>query len=75
MTYNHNSLLEDVKMIDGFVVRLESKSPLESTATWDEVAPKYNGTVLTCTTYTSHCSEEFNQTTILVVQGILYMSV
>ena len=69
--YTNISSLEDVKMIGDFVVRLESNSPLVSTVTLDEVDSKYNGTVLSCMTYTSQGYEEFTQTTILVVKGIL----
>ena len=64
---NSNSLQDG--MICDFVVRLESKNPLVSTVTLDEVDPKHNGTVLTCMTYTSQGSEEFTQTTILIVKG------
>ena len=62
------SSLEDVKMIGDFVVRLESKNPLVSTATLDEVDTKHNGTVLTCMTLVMG-SEEFTQTTIVIVKG------
>ena len=68
VTYNDESSLEDVKMIGDFVVRLESKNPLVSTATLDEVDSKHNGTGLICRTVTSQGSEEFTQTTILIVK-------
>ena len=70
--YNNMSLIEDVKMIGDFVVRLESKNPLVSTATLDEVDTKHNGTVLTCMTLAMG-SEEFTQTTILNVKGKCYL--
>ena len=42
------SRLDDVGLIGDFVIRLESKGPLLSTATLDDVDPKHNGSVLTC---------------------------
>ena len=71
MVYTNTSSLEDVKMIGDFVVRLESKNPLVSTVTFDEVDAKHDGTVLTCMTYTPQGYKESTQTTILVVKGKL----
>ena len=67
--YINSTSLQDVAMIGDFVVRLESKNPLVSTTTLDEVDPKHNGTVLICMTFTPLGSEEFVQTTVLIVKG------
>ena len=72
--YYNSSSLEDVQMIGDFVLRLESKHPLVSTATLDQVELKHNGSVLMCVTYTILDSEELAQITI-TVKGRNYMYV
>ena len=64
--YRSTSSLQGVDMIDDFVVRLESKHPLVSTATLDEIAPKHNGSVLMCAINNFPDSDEFANITILV---------
>ena len=67
--YTSSSSLGDVGMIDDFVLRLESKNPLVSTATLDRVYLKHNGSVLMCAISQFPDSDEFANVTI-IVKGI-----
>ena len=67
--YNNASLLlEDVGKVGDFQTRLQSKDPLVSTATLEEVHPKHNGSVLmcACTSIANPPSDKFAQITIHV---------
>ena len=46
--YISSSSLDQKRMLGDFVLRLKSTSPLVSTATLNDTAPKHNGSLLTC---------------------------
>ena len=46
--YISSSSLDQERMLGDFVLRLKSTSPLVSTATLNDTAPKHNGSLLTC---------------------------
>ena len=60
-------MLEDEAMIGDFLIRLESKDPLVSTATLNDTNLTHNGNVLTCSTMlVGSQGDEIAQITILV---------
>ena len=74
--YDNGSSLEDVDKIGDFLTRLQSKDPVVSTVTLDEVYPKHNGSVLMCACdqALNLPTDEFARITILVKGNLLMQS-
>ena len=69
--YNSSSSLQQERMLGDFVLRLNSTSPLVSTATLNDTDSKHNGSLLICanTNADDPLPEQFNDI-IILVKGI-----
>lgn len=70
--YNSASSLEDVGMIGDFILGLESKDPLLSTATLDDIDPKHNGSVLRCANDLAYQKASETAEITILVKGKLH---